>query len=64
MILAVYNNESIITYGVNMDEVTYNLSMIGAYNNADNINKDITFYDAKKLVTRAENKGVTIDILE
>ena len=64
MILAVYNNETIICSGVNMQEVIDKLSIIDDYHMAEYINRDITFYDAKKLVTNAENKGVTIDILE
>lgn len=64
MILAIYNDEVLVTFGETMQQVIDNLALIDDYNKADDINRYITFYDAKLLNTRARDAGVIIDILE
>ena len=63
MILAIYNDEQLLTFAETMPEVIKNLSEIDDYDNAYNINRDITFYEAKKLNTNATNSGVIVEIL-
>ena len=63
MILAIYNDETIIAFGENMQDVIDTLQHIDDYNKAEEINRYITFYDADKLNTVARDMGVVIDVI-
>jgi len=63
MIIAIYNDETVLAFGDTISEVTDKLAAIDDFDKAYNINLHIAFYDAKKLNTIAHDARVIIEII-